>query len=188
MEQAQDYYNNIYLSNASYHSSAQNSIYYKVWDYICLNLNEHERIFDLGCGVGQFASLLIERNKNYAMGIDFSEIAIEKAIETNKVNKFCVGDLYDHGIYNLIEYDTVLICEVLEHIDNDFFILEQIPAGKRIIFTVPNFAAAGHVRLFDSMKAVYDRYSDYIDRSKTNGKSFLLKKDKYIHAVFTVKK
>jgi len=166
MEQNSDFYNNIYKEGGSkqeYFKEPEESIYYPIWNQIIFGLPLNSKILDLGCGVGQLANLLIKRKRNYIRGIDFSEVAIKKAKESNKghEDKFIVSDLYDENCYK-IDYDIVLICEVLEHIEDDLSILKRLKKDKRIYLTVPNYMSKGHVRCFENTEQIIDRYNPYI--------------------------
>jgi hypothetical protein len=51
----------------------------------------------------------------------------------------------------------------LEHVEADVPFVEQIPAGTRLVFTVPTFDDPGHVRWFNSSQEISDRYGKFID-------------------------
>ena len=53
--------------------------------------------------------------------------------------------------------------EFLEHIENDISVLCRLRPGTYVLATVPNFAATGHVRHFDSEFAVRRRYESALD-------------------------
>jgi 2-polyprenyl-3-methyl-5-hydroxy-6-metoxy-1,4-benzoquinol methylase len=169
VEQTKDFYNQIYKtggSNKEYFKEPEDSIYYLIWKDILNKLNNTEKILDLGCGVGQFAKLLIKNGKKYLFGIDFSEEAILQAKKNNigDESAFIWADLNQinfDGSKNV--YDTVLICEVLEHIENDLDILNKIHKDKRVIFSVPNYMSKGHVRCFNNFDEIINRYSKLIE-------------------------
>ena len=57
----------------------------------------------------------------------------------------------------------VVCIEVLEHIENDLSVLKSIPAGTKLIMTVPNYDSFGHLRTFISQREVRTRYNNFID-------------------------
>lgn len=155
-----EYYNNAYLNVSQYKCHYSETKYYPIWIYI-LGLIEKEKIFEGGCGTGQFAQMLLENGKNYQLGIDFSIEAIRIAKNMNLENeeKFKVWDLFDDL---KIDYDLFLCLEVLEHIDNDLGVLERIGKNKKIILSVPNFKDYAHVRRFMNKEEIISRYGEII--------------------------
>lgn len=167
MEKNSNFYNEVYLKGGSkqeYFKEPKDCIYYPIWNHICFGLNNVDKILELGCGVGQLAKLFINYNKNYIRGIDFSKIAIKKAKENNIGNesKFIIGNLYNKLLYE-IDYDIVIICEVLEHLKDDLFIINNIKKDKKIIFSVPNYNSKGHVRYFSTWMEANERYRNLIE-------------------------
>ena len=136
-------------------------------------------IFDFGCGTGQFAHMLIDNKIKYAYGVDFSEVAVNKAVVTVEA-KFYQSDLYDLDTYLKHEYNTAIVLETLEHMEDDKAFFHKLPTDTRIILTVPDFDSVAHLRHFPDMQDVKDRYSDLMRISGT--KTFLLGK-KQIHLV-----
>lgn len=93
-------------------------------------------VLDLGCGLGEMANLLGDREY---LGIDFSPVAIQYAREStrNPNARFQLVDFRDGLLCR--QFDTVLLLEVLEHVDDPAAIVElaQRYARKRVIATVP---------------------------------------------------
>ena len=113
----------------------------------------------MGCGAGQLASLIRDKGfKNY-IGIDFSKVAIDIAIKVCPEFKFICEDILNSENLKKIDYDFVIILEVLEHVEEDKILLSKIKSGTKIIAMVPNFDSESHVRYFSSKKEVKDRYS-----------------------------
>lgn len=94
------------------------------------------RVLDCGCGLGQMNHYL----KNYA-GFDGSNVAIKKSLS----EKTFVCNLYNPKCYK--NADTYLFLEVLEHVD-DIRVLNLVPPGKTIVFSVPSFKCYEHVRTY----------------------------------------
>jgi len=107
-------------------------------------------VLDIGCGVGALGKHI----KNYS-GFDFSPVAVKIAAHP----KVWTGSAYDKANFNGAEY--YVSTEVLEHLD-DLKVLGNVPAGKKLIFSVPSFDDPSHIRTFteDSMRR---RYKDLLE-------------------------
>lgn len=188
MEQNSKFYDEIYEKGGhkmQYFKSPEKSIYYPIWEKISNLIYENEKIIDLGCGVGQLAELLIKEGKTYLLGIDFSEIAINKAKEKNLYCDFIIRNLLEEETYDLIqEGEIFLCCEVLEHIEKDLSIIKNLKKGKRLIFTVPNFLSKGHVRCFKNEEEIKKRYEDLIKIDYIY--SFSLSKENIIYLIDSI--
>jgi ubiquinone/menaquinone biosynthesis C-methylase UbiE len=82
----------------------------------------NKRILDIGCGDGEFSSLLL-RDNNRVFGVDISEhalkIANEKGMHTKSVD-LNEGLPFEDGFF-----DTVLIFDILEHVFDPCYILKE---------------------------------------------------------------
>jgi len=156
------YYDNAYINASKYKCHYSKTEYYPIWIYI-LGLIGKEKIFEGGCGTGQFAQMLIENGKDYQLGIDFSKEAIKiaKNLNTENKEKFKIWDLFELDKLK-IDYDLFLCLEVLEHIDNDLEILRKIEKNKKVILSVPNFKDYTHIRIFKDEKEIILRYGELI--------------------------
>lgn len=141
------------------------TIYFNLWEKVIKILKEKKltKIIDIGCGVGQFANALFDNGFTDYLGIDFSKSAIRSAKILNKKNcdKFYVQDISRTDIFES-GYDVAILLEVLEHVEKDLDIMMKIPKGKLVLFSVPNFDCAQHVRYFNSLSEVLKRYGKYI--------------------------
>lgn len=109
-----------------------------------------QSVLDIGCGPGKLAKFV----PNYS-GFDLSPEAVKIANHP----KVWVGSAYDKANFNGAAY---YVCtEVLEHLD-DLRVIANIPSGKRVIFSVPNFPDESHVRMF-SESVVKLRYAELFD-------------------------
>jgi len=115
------------------------------------------RVLDLGCGTGRFARLFETKRGGRYIGVDFASELIDAAREYNPCMEFICRDIFDCADL-IAEADTIMLSEVLEHIDNDTGLLAMIPAGKKILASVPNFNSAAHVRTFTELAGVKQRY------------------------------
>ena len=144
-----------------YEGKPEKSQYYILWKKM-LELSEG-RIIDIGCGPGQVCELAISMRIPYLMGIDFSQVAIDKAIERCDIGPFICGDTMN--IFPSIEqkdYDTVFICETLEHMKDDLAFIDLIPRGKIVVASLPTFGSGGHVFYIDHEGDLITRYGSSI--------------------------
>ena len=125
-------------------------------------LDENSVIADFGCGVGQFAQLVISNGMNYAYGVDFSEKAIEMAKARNGLDCNYLANLYDESSFKIKDYNTAILLEVLEHVEHDLKILSYLPKETRVIFSTPNFDDPAHLRTYNH-KTIKERYEDIFD-------------------------
>ena len=124
----------------------------------------HSRVLDLGCGDGTLAKLCVKAGHQYT-GVDISSVAIERAREFFPQAKFFVKDLREYAQRDIIRagnYDVVTAVEFLEHINDDLDVISDIPSGKCLLFSVPNFWHHAHVRCFLGVHDVMERYSPLV--------------------------
>lgn len=96
-------------------------------------------VLDVACGTGS----LSEYYKGEYTGMDISDVAIEKAKQSRRKDAhFCVMDATKQWEATPVRYDTIVVAEFLEHIDNDEMVFsnikENIMDNGRIIISVPN--------------------------------------------------
>jgi len=157
-----NHYCKFFSKGGKYDTEYKDSVYFDLWSKIIDLVNDNESIADFGCGVGQFASFATSENKKYVLGVDFSSVAVKEAKLNNQniQNVFVCSNLFDSSIYTSCEYDVAVFCEVLEHIEKDKEILSLVPAGKKVIVSLPLYDALSHVRFFLDEKDVIKRYQD----------------------------
>jgi len=160
-KQEQKEYNSFhYKTNERYSIPPEQTVYFPVWNKIREILTDKETIMEIGCGSGQLANLLLRNGKKYISGIDMAEEGIKLAQKMNPTNKnkFKVGDV--DSLDWIGGVDTLISTEVLEHIENDIEVVDKIAAGTRFIFSVPNFKAKGHLRTFQTLEEIKERYKN----------------------------
>lgn len=169
-EQPPEFYNAMYRTGGSggeYLNPPEECIYYPAWKHVMSFLyKKTDRILELGCGPGQLAYLLMKNGYDYRMGVDFSDEAIKMARARNfgKRDKFWLGDILHPSFYNdPVRFNTIICCEVLEHIKEDLKLLELIPKGTRFIFSVPNYNSKSHVRYFADEAQIRTRYQNFLE-------------------------
>lgn len=148
-----------------YELSYRRSRYYPLFRAVLAELirREADSVLEVGCGVGTFATMLLEKTRIEYTGFDFSPVAVSTAIRrTGRREAFYVGDATSETSYAR-QYSTIVCTEVLEHIEADRRAIEIWRAGTDCICSVPNFDAETHVRHFASEDEVRQRYGDLID-------------------------
>jgi len=146
-------------------------------------------ILDVGCGTGMFAKLLYKYGYTRYSGFDFSAVRVKIARKVVPNFSFFKKNMLDRGMQDIYPlYDNIVALEVLEHIENDIEFLRSIPAGKTIIFSVPNYLSRTHVRAFPNQETVRERYSEvltFLESGCFTGKSSGYHKDAYGRSVTT---
>lgn len=142
VEQGAEYYNKLFTASAD--MSRYEAIQKKVGELA------EGCVLDIGCGTGELAKYIVDYH-----GFDIST----KAVEIANNDDVFVGDAYDKDNYG--DFDTYIMTEVLEHID-DYRVLRNIPTGKRVIFSVPSFPDPSHIRTFTE-EIMRIRYKHFIE-------------------------
>lgn len=147
-------------------------------------------ICEIGCGSGQTANMLFDNGyKNYT-GIDFRGAVIRKAQKTNLAfkDKFVCIDAFSYiGTKDFNNQILFLCFEVLEHIGKDCELLEMLPSGGNIVFSIPSFKSFNHLRTFNTISDIENRYS-MLEISEYRQLPASKYKEKYDNLVLAVKK
>jgi 2-polyprenyl-3-methyl-5-hydroxy-6-metoxy-1,4-benzoquinol methylase len=121
-------------------------------------------IADLGCGTGRLAKILQMQGHSRYWGFDFSSTRIEEARRYVPEFEFTVDDAFDVEVHRrYADFSAFVALEILEHVENDLGIIESIPSGAPIVFSVPNFDSEGHVRTFKSPEDARARYEHLLE-------------------------
>ena len=159
------WYDEVYKHSDEYHKNFHESNYWSIWSRIIdlISKDNHKNILEIGCGSGQLALAVKSlTNTNDYVGIDFSAQAISIARSHVPEYNFIVGDVLVHEIVQDPSFDLVICTEVLEHLDEDLFLLSRINRNTKILATVPDYDSASHVRYFNETDDVEKRYSKHI--------------------------
>lgn len=127
-----------------------------------------ESVLDIGCGSGQLGCLLRDQGLPRYSGLDFSPVRIEHARDTCPEFDFFIEDVHKTELIEKREYDLVVSTEFLEHVEDDLEVVRRIPRGVRVLATVPNYPATGHVRHFETEDAVQQRYQAVLEELRVN--------------------
>jgi SAM-dependent methyltransferase len=117
-------------------------------------------VLEVGCGSGTLGQMVISKSIDYR-GFDYAHTGVEKALRKNPKAKFAWGDATTDAPY-AGPYDTILCCEVLEHIGQDLEVIGRWRSGSNVVCSVPNFDYHTHVRFFRSEDEVSERYGHLI--------------------------
>lgn len=157
----------------------ETSPWLETYERVASMIDQNEEVVDLGCGTGRFIELLY-RNGHYAQvtGVDWSVTALAEAqsyagpplvryLEDQKIPdpsipppNWLLSDLNEWRPDGLRAGNTVFTCmEVLEHLEDDLGLVRRVPPGHRFIITVPNFYSESHIRIFQNVSEVWERYA-----------------------------
>jgi len=151
------------------------------------------KVLDVGCGVGLFCTLALERDDIEEIhGVDLQEAAIEEARENVKSPKVTLHHGFaEELIYRDDYFDTVVVTETLEHVTSVDKVLSEIhrvlKPGGRIVLTVPYKGSISelHIRLFteDSARDYIEKYFTIEDMGIFDGKDFTKNRAPKIYCV-----
>tara|TARA_A100001234_G_scaffold115599_1_gene101442 strand:+ start:894 stop:1508 length:615 start_codon:yes stop_codon:yes gene_type:complete len=166
------YYDYVYRTggwNKMYLKDDEESIQYSgIWNYIIELIkrrSDRDVLLDIGCGNGQFARYIYNRGiRNRYIGYDFSEYAIKYANSKKKSNSnFEVVNFKSMGQRTDTSNSLYICLEVLEHINDDKELIEKLTPGVDYIFSVPNYWAHGHVRIYEKEADIRSRYGGLLN-------------------------
>ena len=148
---------------ANYHRRYTESFYYPSWQMAMRYLEALDRntaILEIGCGAGQFASMLFDHGFLNYTGFDYAAegIALAKKNNPNHAERFFVEDAFQTEFIEQ-DYNLVICFEVLEHVQKDLALLQRIRSGTQMLLSVPNFDDPYHVRYFKNEDEVRERYN-----------------------------
>ena len=182
-QQTSDWYNKEFQETHEYHQHYTETNYYFLWAVVADRILRSgvTSLIDIGCGPGQFASLLRDNGFTGYTGVDFSAERIAHAQHLCPGYEFIVSDMENSSVLIDRNYDSLLTMEFLEHVEFDLGVIHQIRPGTKVWATVPNFPYVSHVRHFRDALEVNDRYGRFFSGLRVNtflenpaGKTFFL--------------
>lgn len=111
-----------------------------------------DNVLDIGCGTGTLSDYFFGPYR----GVDFSKEAINLAIKHRRETaSFGVSSLSQLDTLNIPQYKTIVIAEVLEHLEDYSSVVSKLKSlcekGQRLIISVPNGNAVpdpSHIHTF----------------------------------------
>ncbi len=98
-------------------------------------------VLDMGCGIGLITRELAKKHK-FVIGIDGSKNKINKARKYIQQKNIRLLQIYFDDFQPEIKFDTVILANVLEHVEDPVRLLNKIvtwlSTKGRVIATVPN--------------------------------------------------
>ncbi|UQZ89282.1 hypothetical protein C4J81_08775 [Deltaproteobacteria bacterium Smac51] len=141
-----------------------------------------ENVADLGCGAGNFVSVMTSRNQRpeVYVGVDSNHQQISTAKAAYPGWKFIYGDFNNDRVKAEYErYGAYLMLHVLDTIDDDLAFLATLPEGKPVVFSLPKFEKEGSKLWLAEGRDIHDRYSSILSiksigryRSKATGEAY----------------
>ena len=135
----------IFRDTKSWYQKADNYASPKLIDFA--TQYAENKILDVGCATGEYCKWLNKLGFE-SIGVDINLEYVEKA-KTNGVTAYCMDAKSLKFPDN--SFDTVLLFEVLEHVDNprDVLVEAKRVARKNILITVPDCTAIFELRNFN---------------------------------------
>jgi trans-aconitate methyltransferase len=133
--------------------------------YARLGLLQIKDVADLGCGPGNFTGVMVDRHQKpeVYLGVDMSHAAISVAKAAYPDWSFIYGDFTSPQVRQQYErYEAYLLLHILDTIDDDLGLIETVPAGKPVLFSMPRFPKEGSLRYYEDGFYLRERYSNYL--------------------------
>jgi len=159
-EQGPEYYAEA-MSARMYTKSWRKTSYHILWEW-AVDILGDVKIYELGCGTGQFAEMCFEKGIDYIGGSDFCESNIINAKLINEDHKevFEVADAYK---VKLPPSDVVVVMfEMLEHLRDDAALMKRL-MRHRVAFSVPSYGDISHVRVYLSEEEIRQRFRGILE-------------------------
>jgi SAM-dependent methyltransferase len=130
-----------------------------------LGLLHIANVADLGCGQGNFTSVMADKRQKTEVyiGVDQNLGQIQVARKAYPGWRFVYGDFQDPKVRQEYErFEAYLLLGVLDGMADDLGFLESIPSGKHLVMDFRREPAEGSLRHFPDSADFRDRYSSLI--------------------------
>jgi SAM-dependent methyltransferase len=160
VEVGPEWYDARFEADTTWREHYSRSPYYHFWNVITDRIvhTKAPAVLEIGCGSGQLAMLLRDRDVDEYVGFDFAPKRLAWARRQVPGYRFEVADAFATDLYATASYNVVVCTEFLEHVERDLDVIDRLRPGTRFIGTVPNFGGGSHVRHFDDPAGVRSRY------------------------------
>ena len=101
-----------------------------------LDNNAIGKVLDVGCAVGRYSNYLQIKGL-HVTGVDSQKEFIAKAVKSYKDCEFKVGSAYKLPFKDN-SFDTIILFDILEHLDDERVLMEARRVGRRVIISVPH--------------------------------------------------
>ena len=122
-------------------------------------------VADLGCGPGNFTSVMAKRNqrREVYVGVDISHAQIQTAKAAYPEWSFIYGDFRSPQVIERYErFEAYLLLNVMDILDDELAFLDLVPSGKPVLFSMPRFPKEGSLRYYEDVQSIRDRYSSHL--------------------------
>lgn len=124
-----------------------------------------ENVADLGCGAGNFVSIMQSRNQRpeVYVGIDSSHSQISTAKAAYPGWKFIYGDFNNERVKAEYErYGAYLLLHMVDTAEDDIAFLMSMPEDKPLVFSIPKFEKEGSKLWLAEGRDIHERYSSFL--------------------------
>ncbi len=134
-----------------------------------VNHTKKQKVFIVNAGSGYLIKHLKDQSFDNILGIDLQREAIEyfqkscPSISTSA----SVQNFFRYKQTELANFDAFIISRTLEYVENVDAYLNQIPKGKRIIITFPNYDDGLVLQYFETTQSLENFFEKYLDISAT---------------------
>jgi len=166
----------------------EKAVRYFEWQYRMVEPHLGRRVLEIGCGMGNFTRVLVDRE--CVVGIDIDEgVLAEHRTRFRKRDNVVAHrmDSVDSAFFSLARYrpDSVVCLNVLEHIEDDVAALANMNSvlqpGGRAVLIVPAFQSLfGPI---DHKLGHYRRYSKQMMRGLAERTGFRVAQLRYMNIV-----
>ncbi len=125
-----------------------------------------ENVVDLGCGAGNFVSIMTQRHQRpeVYLGIDNNHAQISIAKAAYPGWKFIYGDFNNDRIKAEYErYGAYLMLNLVETLEDDLAFFAGLPEGKQVMFSIPKFEREDFKIVLPENTDVHERYSPLLN-------------------------
>jgi SAM-dependent methyltransferase len=171
VEVGPEWYDARFEADGTWREHYSRSPYYHFWTVITDRIAHMKApaVLEIGCGSGQLAMLLRDRDVDAYVGFDFAPKRLAWARRQVPDYRFEVADAFGTDLYGTAAYNVVVCTEFLEHVERDLDVIDRLRPGTRFIGTVPNFGGGSHVRHFDDEAGVRSRYGAVLSELRIDG-------------------